>query len=105
VNDRPPEPDCPDPPAVDADARPPAVDARHVLRVRVGSGANCSSIGSVVDTLFVTAALGAGLFAGVVAALRSEPVRVAGPPRGRRSEPTAALPPAGEAPPPPTRPA
>lgn len=49
----------------------------HVLRVRMGFGANCSSIGSVVDTLFATATVGAAIFAAVVAALAKETVRVA----------------------------
>ena len=61
-------------------ATPPDGDSRgsseHVLRVRLGHGANCSSIGSVVDTLFVTATVGAAVFAAVVAALAKEPVRV-----------------------------
>lgn len=48
----------------------------QVRQVRLGHGANCSSIGSVVDTLFATAAVGAAVFAAVVAALGSEPVRV-----------------------------
>ncbi len=52
----------------------------HVERVRVGHGANCSSVGSVIDTLFATAAVGAAVFAAVVAALRTEEVRVAGRP-------------------------
>ena len=50
----------------------------HVLAVRVGHGANCSSIGSVIDTLFATAVVGAAVFAAVVAALESEEIRVAG---------------------------
>ena len=50
----------------------------HVLRVRLGHGANCSSMGSVVDTLFATAVVGAAVFAAVVTALNSEGVRVAG---------------------------
>jgi hypothetical protein len=50
----------------------------HVLRVRLGHGGNCSSVGSVVDTLFATAVVGSAVFAAVVAALRSEGVRVAG---------------------------
>ena len=61
------------------------VDAGQVRVVRVGHGANCSSIGSVVDTLFATAAVGAAVFAAVLSALRSEEVRVVGhggaPPR------------------------
>jgi hypothetical protein len=52
-------------------------DSEHVLCVRLGHGANCSSIGSVVDTLFATAAVGAAVFAAVVAALATEPVKMA----------------------------
>jgi hypothetical protein len=52
--------------------------AEDVRRLRLGPGANCSSVGSVVDTLFATAAVSAAVFAAVVAALGSEPVRVAG---------------------------
>jgi len=57
-------------------ARP--VRPEDVRRVRPGHGANCSSIGSVVDTLFATAAVGAALFAAVMAALETEPVTVVG---------------------------
>jgi hypothetical protein len=56
----------------------------HIDRVRVGHGANCSSVGSVIDTLFATATLGAAVFAAVVAALKSEEVRVAGRPSEAR---------------------
>ncbi len=52
----------------------------HIERVRVGHGANCSSVGSVIDTLFATAAVGAAVFAAVVAALKSEEIRVTGRP-------------------------
>jgi hypothetical protein len=62
------------------------VDEDNVERVRTGHGANCSSIGSVIDTLFATATVGAAVFAAVVAALRSEEVRVAGAPEARRSK-------------------
>jgi hypothetical protein len=66
------------------------VDPAQVRRVRLGTGGNCSSVGSVVDTLFATAAVGAAVFAAVVAALESEPVRVAGEaspePEPRREE-------------------
>jgi hypothetical protein len=55
-----------------------AIDAAHVRQVRLGHGANCSSIGSVVDTLFATAAVGAAVFAAVVAALGREEVTIAG---------------------------
>jgi hypothetical protein len=39
--------------------------------VRIGHGANCSSIGSVVDTLFATAVVGGAIFTAVAAALAS----------------------------------
>jgi len=58
-------------------ARP--LEAEHVAVVRVGHGANCSSIGSVVDTLFATATIGAAVLAAIVAALRTEDVKVVGP--------------------------
>jgi hypothetical protein len=60
-------------------SEPREVTEDHVRQVRLGHGANCSSIGSVVDTLFATAAVGAAVFAAVVAALGSEPVRVVRP--------------------------
>ena len=50
----------------------------HVRAVRAGHGANCSSIGSVVDLLFAAAAVGSALFVAVAAALATEPVHVAG---------------------------
>ncbi len=62
------------------------IEAVHVQRVRLGHGANCSSIGSVIDTLFATAAVGAAVFAAVAAALKEEDVRVVGQHEG---EPTA----------------
>jgi hypothetical protein len=55
-----------------------AIDEKHIARVRVGHGANCSSIGSVIDTLFATATAGAAVFAAIVAALKREDVRVVG---------------------------
>jgi hypothetical protein len=56
----------------------------HVLRVRLGHGANCSSIGSLVDTLFAMATVGGAVFASVVAAMGNESVRLAGAPRERQ---------------------
>jgi hypothetical protein len=51
---------------------------RGVRVARVGHGANCSSIGSVIDTLFATAVVGGALFAAISAALaREEVTRVA----------------------------
>jgi hypothetical protein len=54
-------------------------EADQVLRVRAGHGANCSSIGSVIDTLFATATVGAAVFATVLAALKTEDVKVVSP--------------------------
>lgn len=52
----------------------------HLRAVRLGHGANCSSVGSVIDTLFVSAAVGGAIFAAVCAALRdgARDVRVVG---------------------------
>ena len=48
--------------------------------LRLGHGANCSSVGSVIDTLFLGAAVGGAIFAAVCAAMRDEPVKVVGLP-------------------------
>jgi hypothetical protein len=52
-------------------AEPPthATLPKGVLAIRPGVGANCSSIGSVVDTLFAGAVVGGAIFAAVAAAL------------------------------------
>ena len=55
------------------------IDQDHIVAVRLGHGANCSSVGSVIDTLFVTATVGGALLVAVAAALRDEPIRVVGP--------------------------
>jgi hypothetical protein len=68
------------------DATRSPVDPASIRALRPGHGANCSSIGSVVDTLFVTALLGGALFAAVVAALGREPIEVI----GKTPEPSAA---------------
>ncbi|MBS2016758.1 MAG: hypothetical protein JST00_27990 [Deltaproteobacteria bacterium] len=52
--------------------------ASSLLAVRLGHGANCSSVGSVVDTLFLSAAVGGALFAALCASLATEPVTVVG---------------------------
>ena len=44
--------------------------------VREGHGANCSSLGSGIDTLFASAAISGAVLAAVAAALASEEVRV-----------------------------
>jgi hypothetical protein len=69
------------------------VDPRSIRALRPGHGANCSSIGSVVDTLFVTSLLGGAIFAAVIGALGREPIEVIG---AKGSE--GALPPEDDAP-------
>lgn len=59
-------------------SEPRDVRPEHVRVVRQGHGANCSSVGSVVDTLFVTAAVGGAVFAAICAAMNAEPVTVVG---------------------------
>jgi hypothetical protein len=54
------------------------IQEEQLRAVRTGHGANCSSIGSVIDTLFATATVGAAVFAAVLAALKREPVKVVG---------------------------
>jgi hypothetical protein len=74
----------------DGDRKPASgAEGEHVVVVRVGHGANCSSIGSVVDTLFATATVSAAVLAAIVAALRSEDVNVVGrdPPPPRPTPP------------------
>lgn len=51
-----------------------------VLAIRRGPGANCSSIGSVIDILFVSAAVGGALLVAIAAAME---------PRAREDEPSA----------------
>lgn len=43
---------------------------KGVLAVRAGPGANCSSIGSVVDLLFGTAIVAGMVYAAIAASLR-----------------------------------
>jgi hypothetical protein len=45
------------------------IDPEHVLVVRRGPGANCSSIGSVLDLLFISALAGGAVLVAVTAAL------------------------------------
>ncbi len=59
-------------------------------RVREGHGANCSSLGSVIDALFATAAVSGAVLAAVAAALASEDVRVHEPPPERERKRDAA---------------
>jgi hypothetical protein len=66
----------------------PELQPEWVLAVRLGHGANCSSIGSVVDTLFASAVVGGAVLAAVLAAMRKEPITVAGPPPRDPPDPT-----------------
>jgi hypothetical protein len=54
------------------------LDETNVRAVRVGHGANCSSVGSVIDTLFLGAVAGGAIFAAVCAAMKVENVTVVG---------------------------
>ncbi|HVJ91235.1 MAG TPA: hypothetical protein VM580_15635 [Labilithrix sp.] len=54
------------------------VEPHHVKALRLGHGANCSSVGSVVDTLFLGAVAGGAIFAAICAAMRDEPIRIVG---------------------------
>jgi hypothetical protein len=73
--------------------RPHELDASNLRVVRVGHGGNCSSVGSVVDTLFVSAAVGGAMLAAICAAMKAEPITVVGsaakpgPARGTAAEP------------------
>ena len=49
-----------------------------VLAIRRGPGANCSSIGSVVDLLFGAAVVSSLVYAAVVASLGDRPMREVG---------------------------
>ena len=66
-----------------------AVDPHHVRVVRIGHGANCSSVGSVIDTLFASAVVGGAIFAAIAAALGKENVTIVGekPANAKTGEP------------------
>lgn len=49
-----------------------------VLAVRAGPGANCSSIGSVIDLLFGTAIVAGVVYAAVATSLGDRPIEVVG---------------------------
>jgi hypothetical protein len=54
------------------------IQPENIRVLRLGHGGNCSSVGSVIDTLFLTAAVGGAIFAAVCAAMREERVVVVG---------------------------
>jgi hypothetical protein len=60
---------------------------RGIRAVREGHGANCSSIGSVIDTLFATAVVGGALLAAIAAALAREDAKVVGAPERAPAKP------------------
>ena len=57
-----------------------------VLAVRVGPGANCSSIGSVVDLLFAAAAIVGATYAAIAIAIGDAPTAPPPPAPARRAE-------------------
>jgi hypothetical protein len=61
----------------------PELREESVRAVRLGHGANCSSVGSVIDTLFLGATVGGAILAAVCAAMKAESVTVVG--NGTRS--------------------
>ena len=79
---------------------------RGMRVVRLGHGANCSSIGSVVDTLFASAAVGGAVFAAIAAAMAHERIRTLpapGPDPGPDPAPAPDPDPAPDPSPPPPR--
>jgi hypothetical protein len=50
----------------------PRIEPDEILSVRRGPGANCSSIGSALDLLFLSATIAGAVFAGIAAALGDE---------------------------------
>ena len=66
----------------------------HVLAVRRGPGANCSSIGSAVEMLFLSATAGSALLVAVTAMLRPDD----DPAKPAEAPPPPAEPPAAETP-------
>lgn len=71
----------------DAEANAGEVPVRCVRVVRVGHGGNCSSVGSVIDTLFLGAAAGGAIFAAICAAMKVETITVIDAPRVEREPP------------------
>jgi hypothetical protein len=65
---------------------PRRVHPDNVRAVRLGHGANCSSVGSVIDTLFASAVVGGAVFAAVAAALGREDVVVVGSAESKESK-------------------
>jgi hypothetical protein len=68
------------------DERPAPELPEGVLAVRTGPGANCSSIGSVVDLLFATVVVAGAVYAAVATALPDPPRKDPPPPGPPRDE-------------------
>ncbi len=64
----------------------PELRQESLRAVRLGHGANCSSIGSLVDTLFASAVIGGAVLAAVLAALKKEPLTVVSAPGPERPD-------------------
>lgn len=64
----------------DAPAEAPSQGEGRVLQVHVGRSANCSSVGSVVDFLFLSAVAGSAVLAAVGVALAGGERRASGKP-------------------------
>jgi hypothetical protein len=67
----------------DQQREPDELRAASVRAIRLGHGANCSSIGSVVDTLFASAVIASAVLATILATMKREPVRTVGPPEAK----------------------
>jgi hypothetical protein len=67
----------------------PSVRPEDILVIRRGPGANCSSIGSVLDVLFLSAVAGGAILVGVAALLdeSSKPQTEADPEGGSAEDP------------------
>lgn len=64
------------------EARPAEIEPGEILAVRRGPGANCSSIGSVLDMIFLSATIGGALLVAVAASLGDGPA----PPSARDTD-------------------
>ena len=54
---------------------PGPIDAGEILAVRKGPGANCSSVGSALDLLFLSAVAAGVVMAGIAAAFGDAPTK------------------------------
>ena len=66
------DPAHPASPGDPAHTEAPLVRPEDILVIRRGPGANCSSIGSVLDVLFLSAVAGGAIFVGIAALLNEQ---------------------------------